>query len=184
MEIYQTALPGVLILVPRVFGDNRGWFYESYNKAAMTRAGLDMEFIQDNHSLSKPKYTLRGIHFQNNPTAQSKLVRCVRGRVWDYAVDLRRGSPTFLQWVREELSAENKRQLFLPRGFGHAFVTLEEDCEINYKVDNVYSQADERNIRYDDPEIGIRWPEGMVPVLSERDRNAPSLAECDCNFTI
>ena len=184
MECENTALPGVKIITPRVFGDNRGWFYESYNKADFTKAGLDMEFIQDNHSLSVPKFTLRGIHFQNNPCAQGKLVRCTRGRILDYAVDLRKGSETYLKWICVELSAENKKQLFLPRGFGHAFVSLVDNCEVNYKVDNVYSKADERNIRYDDPEIGIKWPEGMVPVMSEKDQHAPYLKDCDCNFTI
>ena len=175
-------LKDVVIIEPKVFYDNRGWFYESYNKEKASSMGLGMEFIQDNHSLSIPKYTLRGIHFQNNPTAQSKLVRCVRGRILDVAVDLRRGSPTYLKWVSVELSAENKKQLFIPRGFGHAFLTLEENCEVNYKVDNIYSKRDERTIRYNDPEINIQWPDDMVPVMSDKDRIAPFLAECDCNF--
>ena len=182
MEIEKTILPGVQILTPRVFGDNRGWFYESYNKQTFSELGLDMEFIQDNHSLSVPKYTLRGIHFQNDPTAQSKLVRCIRGRILDVAVDLRKGSDTYLKWVAVELSAENKKMLFIPRGFGHAFVTLEDNCEVNYMVDNVYSKADERSIRYDDPQIGIEWPADMVPVMSEKDMAAPLLKDCDCNF--
>jgi len=182
MEIIETGLPGVLLIDPKVFGDNRGWFYEVYSRAAFTKAGIDTEFIQDNHSFSAQRFTLRGIHFQNDPTAQAKLVRCTRGRILDYAVDLRRGSPTYLRWVSAELSAENKRQIFLPRGFGHAFVTLTEDCEVNYKVDNPYSPADEHNIRYDDPTIGITWPEGMEPVLSGKDAAAPLLAECGCNF--
>lgn len=184
MEIKDTTLPGVKIIIPRVFGDNRGWFYESYNKQAFTDLGLDMEFIQDNHSLSAHKHTIRGIHFQNDPTAQSKLVRCIRGRILDYAVDLRKGSETYLKWVCVELSAENKKQLFIPRGFGHAFVTLEENCEVAYKVDNVYSKKDERTIRYDDPQVSIAWPEHMEPVLSEKDKNAPFLAGCDCNFKV
>ena len=177
MVIENTSLPGVVILSPRVFGDNRGWFYESYNKQVFEKLGLDMEFIQDNHSLSVPKYTLRGIHFQNDPCAQAKLVRCIRGRILDVAVDLRKGSETYLKWVAVELSAENKKQLFIPRGFGHGFVTLEDNCEVNYKVD-------ERSIIYNDPQIGIQWPEGMVPVMSEKDLAAPTLAECDCNFQL
>ena len=180
----DSLIPDVKIIEPRVFGDNRGWFFESYNKEKMTASGLDMEFIQDNHSLSVPKYTVRGIHFQNNPYAQSKLVRCTRGRIMDYAIDLRKGSKTYLEWMAFELSAENKKQLFIPRGFGHVFVTLEENCEVQYKVDNIYSKADERSIRYDDPSIGIQWPEEMEPILSEKDANAPYLAGCDCNFTI
>ena len=183
MELAETALSGVKVIIPQVFGDIRGWFYEVYTKSKFAALGLDMEFIQDNHSYSAPKYTLRGIHFQNDPTAQAKLVRCTRGRILDYAVDLRKGSPNYLKWVSVELSAENKKELFIPRGFGHAFVTLEDNCEVNYKVDNVYSKADERNIRFDDPTIGIVWPEGMAPVLSEKDRNAPLLADCGCNFT-
>lgn len=182
MEVEYTAIPGAILLTPRVFGDNRGWFYESYNKREFSEAGLNMEFIQDNHSLSIPKYTLRGIHFQNDPAAQAKLVRCIRGRIWDVAVDLRKGSDTYLKWVGVELSASNKKMLFIPRGFGHAFVTLEENCEVNYKVDHIYSRPDERSIRYNDPQIGIQWPEDMSPVLSEKDANAPFLADCDCNF--
>lgn len=182
MEVESTSLPGVVVLLPSIFEDNRGWFYESYNKQSFKALGLDMEFIQDNHSLSVHKNTIRGIHFQNDPAAQSKLVRCLRGRILDYAVDLRRGSDTYLKWVCVELSAENKKQLFIPRGFGHAFVTMEENCEVAYKVDNVYSKRDERTIRYDDPEIGIQWPEHMKPILSEKDKNAPSVAELDCNF--
>lgn len=184
MEIQNTTLSDVKILTPRVFGDNRGWFYESYNKRVLADLGIGGEFIQDNHSLSVPKYTLRGIHFQNNPTAQSKLVRCIRGRILDVAVDLRKGSDTYLKWVAVELSAENKKMLFIPRGFGHAFVTMEDNCEVNYKVDNVYSMADERSIRYDDSQIKIVWPKGMIPVMSEKDMNAPFLANCDCNFAI
>lgn len=182
MEVESTSLPGVAVFLPQVFQDLRGWFYESYNKRVFKALGLDMEFIQDNHSLSVHKGTIRGIHFQNDPAAQSKLVRCLRGRILDYAVDLRRGSDTYLKWVCVELSAENKKQLFIPRGFGHAFVTMEENCEVAYKVDNVYSKRDERTIRYDDPEIGIQWPEGMAPILSEKDAGAPLLAGCDCNF--
>lgn len=184
MQIETTALPGLLIVTPQVFGDNRGWFYESYNKQQFSGLGLNMEFIQDNHSLSVPKHTLRGIHFQNDPAAQSKLVRCIRGCIWDVAVDLRKGSNTYLKWVAVELSADNKKMLFIPRGFGHAFVTMEENCEVNYKVDNIYSKKDERTIRYDDPQIGIRWPEGMVPILSDKDQSASFLDACDCNFVI
>lgn len=177
-------LSSVKVIEPVIFQDNRGWFYESYNKQAFTNLGLDMEFIQDNHSLSVPKYTLRGIHFQNEPAAQAKLVRCIRGRILDVAVDLRKGSDTYLKWAAVELSAENRKILFIPRGFGHAFVTLEENCEVNYKVDNVYSRPDERSISYDDPQIGIEWPEDMIPLMSEKDANAPLLADCDCNFTV
>lgn len=180
----ENIIPDIKIIEPKVFGDNRGWFFESYNKEKMAALGLGMEFIQDNHSLSIPKYTIRGIHFQNNPYAQSKLVRCTRGRIMDYAIDLRKGSETYLKWMAVELSAENKRQLFIPKGFGHVFITLVENCEVQYKVDNIYSKVHERSIRYDDPAIGIQWPDGMQPVLSEKDAKAPFVAECDCNFSI
>ena len=125
MNIQKTELPGVLVIEPQVFGDNRGFFFESYTKSKFSEIGLDMEFIQDNHSLSVPKYTVRGIHFQKDPAAQGKLVRCIRGRILDYAIDLRKGAETYLKWVAVELSADNKRELFIPRGFGHVFVTLE-----------------------------------------------------------
>lgn len=178
------CLDGVIIIEPKVFCDNRGWFFESYNKQKTEDLGLNTEFIQDNHSLSIPKYTIRGIHFQNNPYAQGKLIRCTKGRIMDYAVDLRKGSKTYSKWMAVELTAENKKQLFIPKGFGHVFITLEENCEVQYKVDNIYSKENERSIRYDDPTIGILWPQGIVPVLSDKDANAPYLEECDCNFTI
>ena len=184
MEFIKTAIDGVYIVEPKVFGDHRGFFMESYSKREFEKAGLFYDFVQDNHSSSTVKGTLRGIHFQKDPTAQGKLVRCIRGRILDYAIDLRKGSETYLKWVAVELSADNKRELFIPRGFGHVFVTLEENCEVNYKVDNVYSKENERSIRYDDPQIGLVWPEGMVPVLSEKDKNAPLLRDCDCDFTI
>lgn len=184
MKIENTDLSDVKVIIPQVFGDSRGWFYESYTRQKLSDMGLDMEFIQDNHSLSVPMYTLRGIHFQNNPAAQSKLVRCIRGRIWDVAVDLRKGSATYLQWTAEELSAENRKQLFIPRGFGHGFLTLEKNCEVCYKVDNIYSKSDDRSIRYDDPTISIKWPFEQDPILSEKDRNAPFLSESDCNFSL
>ena len=184
MEKIETALPGVYIIEPKVFGDKRGYFMETYSQKAFHDLGIDNVFVQDNQSFTAQKGTLRGIHFQNAPMAQAKLVRVTKGAVLDVAVDLRKGSPNYCKWVGVELSAENKRMLFIPRGFGHVFVTLEENCEVNYKVDNVYSKENERSIRYDDPQIGLVWPEGMVPVLSEKDKNAPLLRDCDCDFTI
>lgn len=181
MNVKKTSLPEVLIIESQVFGDNRGWFYESYNKEKMAEIGLDMEFIQDNHSLSVPKFTVRGIHFQNNPYAQSKLVRCVAGRILDFAVDLRKTSPNYKTWVTVELSAENKLQLFIPKGFGHGFVTLEDNSQVCYKVDAPWSREHERNILFTDPEIALSLPEGEY-ILSEKDRNAPLLKDCDCNF--
>lgn len=181
MNVQKTSLPEVLIIESQVFGDNRGWFYESYNKEKMAEIGLDMEFIQDNHSLSVPKYTVRGIHFQNNPYAQSKLVRCVAGRILDFAVDLRKDSPNYKKWVTVELSAENKLQLFIPKGFGHGFITLEDNSQVCYKVDAPWSREHERSIVFNDPEIALSLPEGEY-ILSEKDRNAPLLKDCDCNF--
>jgi dTDP-4-dehydrorhamnose 3,5-epimerase len=180
-SIIKTDLPGVLILEPQVFGDSRGWFLESWSRRDMEAAGLFYDFVQDNHSFSSAKGTLRGIHFQNGEHAQAKIVRCIRGAVMDVAVDLRRGSPTFASWVSVELSAENKRQFLIPRGFGHAFLTLTDDVEFCYKADNYYNAEADRNIRYDDPGIGIVWPDTAL-ILSERDRGAPFLAESDVDF--
>lgn len=181
MEIEKTELNGVLILKPAVFGDDRGWFMESYNKNRFAEAGIDNEFVQDNQSMSGKKGTLRGIHFQKEPFVQAKIVRCLKGSILDVAVDLRKDSQTYKKWVAVELSAENKKQLFIPRGFGHALLTLEDDSEVLYKADNFYSKEADRSIRYDDPEIGIEWPKGEV-ILSEKDLNAPFLKDSDCEF--
>ena len=182
MRIIDAAIPGVKIIEPDVFGDYRGYFMETWSEPKY--AALNFVPCQDNESFTAKKGTLRGLHFQMDPMSQAKIVRVISGAVMDVAVDLRPGSPTYKQWVAVELSADNKRELFIPRGFGHVFVTLEENCEVNYKVDNVYSKENERSIRYDDPQIGLVWPEGMVPVLSEKDKNAPLLRDCDCDFTI
>lgn len=181
MNVIETKLPGVCIIEPQVFGDHRGWFMESWSQKKMADKGLDVDFVQDNQSFTAKKGTLRGIHFQQYPMAQAKLVRVVRGAVMDVAVDLRKDSPTYKQWVSVELSAENKRQLFIPKGFGHAFLTLTDDVEFVYKCDNLYSRELERSIRYDDPEIGIEW--GIDdPVLSDKDVAAPFLKDSDCNY--
>lgn len=181
MNVIETKLPGVCIIEPQVFGDHRGWFMESWSQKKMADKGLDVDFVQDNQSFTAKKGTLRGIHFQQYPMAQAKLVRVVRGAVMDVAVDLRKDSPTYKQWVSVELSAENKRQLFIPKGFGHAFLTLTDDVEFVYKCDNLYSRELERSIRYDDPEIGIEW--GIdAPVLSDKDAVAPFLKDSDCNY--
>ena len=182
MERIDTVLPGVFLVVPRVFGDVRGSFSETYNRRAFEEIGISCEFVQDNESFSAAAGTLRGIHFQNSPCAQAKLVRVVRGAVLDVAVDLRRGSPTYLRWTAEELSGENHRMLFLPRGFGHAFLTLSDDVIFSYKVDSPYCRESERSIRFDDPDIGIDWGGRAVRVLSDKDRNAPFLRDADCNF--
>ncbi len=177
MKITKTKLDGVVIIEPDVFGDNRGFFMESWNKKKMEKAGLYYDFVQDNHSKSTVKGTLRGIHFQKFDKAQAKLVRCVKGAVLDVAVDLRKNSPTFKQWVGVELSAENKKQLLIPRGFGHGFVTLTDDVEFLYKADNYYAPEADAGIRWNDPDIGVEW--GIEnPILSEKDKKNPFLKDC------
>ena len=183
MNIIETTLAGVLILEPKVFGDARGWFMESWSKKKMEDAGIFVDFVQDNHSFSAEKGTLRGLHYQLNPMAQAKLLRVSRGTIFDVAVDIRCGSPTYAKWVGIELSAENHRQLFIPRGFAHGFITLTNDVEVLYKADNLYAPEYDGNIRWDDPEIGIKWPIAPV-VLSEKDAAAPALAvRTELNFT-
>ena len=183
MNVIETTLAGVLILEPKVFGDARGWFMESWSKKKMEDAGIFVDFVQDNHSFSAEKGTLRGLHYQLNPMAQAKLLRVSRGTIFDVAVDIRRGSPTYAKWVGIELSAENHRQLFIPRGFAHGFITLTNDVEVLYKADNLYAPEYDGNIRWDDPEIGVDWP--ITPtVLSDKDANAPLLAaRTELNFT-
>ncbi len=176
MKITKTKLDGVVIIEPDVFGDNRGFFMESWNKKKMEETGLFYDFVQDNHSKSTVKGTLRGIHFQKGDKAQAKLVRCVKGVVLDVAVDLRKNSPTFKQWVGVELSAENKKQLLIPRGFGHGFVTLTDDVEFLYKADNYYAPDADAGIRWNDPDIGVEW--GVEnPILSEKDKKNPFLKD-------
>ena len=181
MELIKTDIPGVVILEPKVFGDHRGWFTETYAYNTLKDLGIDVTFVQDNQSYSKEKGTLRGLHFQQNPMAQTKLLRCTRGKILDVAVDIRKGSPTYLKWVSVELSAENKRQLFMPKGFAHGFVTLTEDVEVQYKVDAYYAPECDRSIRFDDPSIGVNWGVSN-PILSQKDMNAPLLCDSDCNF--
>ncbi len=183
MNVIETTLAGVLILEPKVFGDARGWFMESWSKKKMEDAGIFVDFVQDNHSFSAEKGTLRGLHYQLNPMAQAKLLRVSRGTIFDVAVDIRRGSPTYAKWVGIELSAENHRQLFIPRGFAHGFITLTDDVEVQYKADNLYAPDCDGNIRWNDPEIGVQWP--LAPtVLSDKDANAPLLAaRTELNFT-
>ena len=182
MKVIETKLPGVRILEPQVFGDARGWFMESWSQKKMENAGIHVDFVQDNHSFSAERGTLRGLHYQLNPMAQAKLLRVSRGAVFDVAVDIRRGSPTYAQWIGIELSAENYRQLFIPRGFAHGFITLTDNVQVQYKADNLYAPDCDGNIRWDDPAIGIAWPFTPV-VLSEKDAIAPSLAErTELNF--
>lgn len=182
MKKIETSLPGVVIVEPQVFGDHRGYFMETYNQKAFADIGIENVFVQDNQSFTAQKGTLRGIHFQNAPYAQAKLVRVTKGAVLDVAVDLRKGSPTYKQWVAVELTAENKRMLFIPRGFGHGFRTLTDDVEFCYKVDNLYSKECDRGIRYNDPNIGVEWGEVIDELLSQKDTTCPLLDDSDCNF--
>ncbi len=178
----MTAVPQ--LVEPRRFEDARGWFSEIYAETAFAARGIDCRFVQDNQSLSRPIHTLRGLHFQVPPHAQAKLVRCLRGRIFDVAVDIRSGSPTFGDWTGIELSAENGRQLFVPSGFAHGFLTLEPDCEVAYKVSGGWVKNAERSIRWDDPTIGIAWPlrDGAAPALSDKDAVAPAMDESGFGF--
>jgi dTDP-4-dehydrorhamnose 3,5-epimerase len=181
MQKIETKLPGIFIIEPQVFGDHRGWFAEIYSVAKFSEIGIDTVFIQDNQSFSAQKGTLRGLHFQNDPMAQTKLVRCTRGGILDVAVDIRKGSPYYGQWEAVELTAENFRQLYIPQGFAHAFLTLTDDVEVQYKVDAYYSKEFDRGIRYNDPDIGVEWGD-IVPILSEKDKTSPMLKDSDANF--
>ena len=176
MKATETNLKGVLILEPQVFGDARGWFMESWSLRRMEEAGIHVDFVQDNQSFSATKGTLRGLHYQLNPMCQAKLLRCTKGSILDVAVDIRKGSPQYAQWTAVELSAENKKQLFIPRGFAHGFLTLTDDVEVQYKADNYYAPECDGNIRWNDPEIGVKWPFDPV-ILSEKDEKAPLLSE-------
>lgn len=183
MKIIKTNLEGVLIIEPKVFGDHRGWFMETYNEKNFKEAGIDIHFVQDNQSFSALKGTLRGLHYQMNPKAQSKLVRCTRGRIYDVAVDIRKGSPTYGDWYGLELNAENKRQLLIPKGFAHGFMTLTDDVEVQYKVDELYAPEFDQGIRWNDPEIAVEWPiRDIQPILSLKDEKAPLLKEAKINF--
>lgn len=174
MRALATAIPDVLILEPRVFGDERGFFFESYNRDAFRRAsGLDIDFVQDNHSRSA-RNVLRGLHYQVAPQAQGKLVRVVQGAVFDVAVDLRPESPTCGRWVGVELSADNKRQLWIPPGFAHGFLTLSESAEFLYKTTAYYAPECERCIAWNDPDLAIAWPLTGEPLLSGKDRGGQS----------
>jgi dTDP-4-dehydrorhamnose 3,5-epimerase len=172
----------VQLIEPKRFGDARGWFTETYNEATFAARGIDVRFVQDNHSLSVPAFTLRGLHFQAPPHGQDKLVRCIRGRIYDVAVDVRKGSPTYGQWVGAELTAENGHQLFIPVGFAHAFVTLEPGCEVTYKCSALYAPQSDGGIRWDS--VGIDWPipAGVVPELSEKDKVLPALDDFESPF--
>jgi dTDP-4-dehydrorhamnose 3,5-epimerase len=178
-ELISLAIPAVKRLQPRRFKDDRGWFSETFRTNWFAPLGL--EFIQENHSLSVHKGTLRGLHFQTGPSTQAKLVRCVAGRVLDVAIDIRHGSPSFGHYITEELSAENGVLLLIPHGFAHGFLTLSDHCEIVYKVDRHYDRQRDKGMAYNDPEIAIRWPDNVWPeddpVLSDKDKLTPYLSE-------
>ena len=180
MDILETSLPGVLILTPRRFGDERGFFAETWNRTRMAEAGIDIDFVQDNHSLSREKDTLRGLHFQAPPHAQAKLVRCGQGALFDVAVDIRKGAPTYGHWTGVELTAENGKQLLVPEGFLHGFVTLTPDTEIVYKCSDFYAPSADGAVHWES--CGIDWPLTGTPMLSEKDAKAPSLADFDSPF--
>ena len=173
------------LIRPRRFVDDRGWFSEVYSQTALARLGILDVFVQDNHSFSKPAGTIRGLHFQAPPFAQAKLVRCIRGCIYDVVVDLRASSPTFGKWTGAELSAENGRQLYIPVGFAHGFATLEQDCEIGYKVTQSYCPGADGGIRWDDADLAVDWhlPFGLTPTLSQKDQDLPSLAGFESPFS-
>ena len=172
----------VQLIDPRRSGDTRGWFTETYSVPAFAALGIDCIFLQDNHSLSFSIFTLRGLHLQTSPRGQDKLVRCIRGRIFDAAVDVRRGSPTYGKWVGAELSAENGHQLFIPIGFAHGFLTLESECEVVYKCSDTYALAHETGIRWDSAGIDWPMPDGTMPELSPKDLILPTLADFDSPF--
>ena len=181
MNLIKTEIDGLFILEPEIFGDNRGWFYESYSKRTLEELGINAEFVQDNRSYSSQQGTLRGLHCQKNPDAQAKLLTCTKGKIFDVAVDIREGSATYLKWVGVELSEDNKKQFFIPRGFLHGFVTLTPDVEVLYKTDSFYSPKNDRSICYCDPDINVAWPV-EYPVISQKDAAAPLLKNSDIHF--
>ena len=190
INVIETSIAGVVVIEPAVFGDERGWFYEAWSERDYSAAGLAYKFVQDNRSFSALKGTLRGIHFQRGDAAQAKLVWAGKGEVLDVAVDLRQGSPTYLQWEAVILTAENKRQFMIPRGFGHAFLALTDNVEFCYKADNFYDAIADGSIRYDDPDIGVDWGRyydrydgGDGLILSDKDRNAPFAKDTNTGFT-
>ncbi|MDH1767234.1 dTDP-4-dehydrorhamnose 3,5-epimerase [Comamonas aquatica] len=184
MKATPTRIPDVMVVEPKVFGDARGFFYESFNQAAFNAAtGTAFTFVQDNHSRSS-QGVLRGLHYQLPPHAQGKLVRVVRGAVWDVAVDIRQGSPTFGQWVGEELTEDNHKQFWIPPGFAHGFVVLSESADFLYKTTNYYAPQSDRGIAWNDPDLDIAWPNlGMDFVLSDKDRQQPALRQAEV-FTL
>jgi len=183
MMVERTDLDGAVVLTPRRFGDDRGWFSEVWNARTLSQAGIDADFVQDNHSLSGPKGTLRGLHYQAPPHAQGKLVRCVAGAVWDVVVDARRESPTFGRWIGVELTAEAGNQIWVPPGFLHGFATLTENAEVLYKCTDFYAPEADGSVRWDSATLGIDWRLDGAPELSAKDAAAPDFADWDSPFT-
>lgn len=183
LKMTDLEIPDVKILEPDYFEDYRGYYSETYSARTQAKLGINTVFVQDNHSYSIKKGTIRAHHFQNNPTPQIKLVRCVRGAILDVAVDLRKGSPTYTKWVAVELTEDNHKQIWIPSGFSHGFMTLTDHCEVLYKVDEPYNGPDDRAIAFNDPDIGFDW--GIDdPIISKKDMDAPLLKDSDVNFTI
>jgi dTDP-4-dehydrorhamnose 3,5-epimerase len=173
--ITPLAIPEVLLITPKRHGDARGWFAETWNRATLAAGGLEADFIQDNQAFNARKGTIRGLHFQAAPHPQAKLIRALKGAIYDVAVDIRAGSPSFGRWVAAELTAEGGEQLFIPRGFAHAYCTLTDDCELAYKVDGLYAPQTEGGLIWDDPDLAIPWPLDGDPLLSDKDRKWPTL---------
>ncbi|QFF97989.1 dTDP-4-dehydrorhamnose 3,5-epimerase [Psychrobacillus glaciei] len=182
MKFISTSLIDAYILEPNVYGDHRGFFMESFSAKIFEEHGFSFDFVQDNHSLSAESGTIRGIHYQLEPYAQTKLLRVTRGAVYDVIVDIRNGSPTYGKWEGFILSEDNKKQLLVPKGFAHGFCTLVKDTEVQYKVDNYYSPEHDRGISWNDPQLNIPWPTNN-PILSEKDKKQPNLVDIDYQFT-
>ena len=182
MQVDDTDFPDVKVLTPRRFGDDRGWFSEVWNARALAEAGITADFVQDNHSLSRPKGTLRGLHYQAPPHAQAKLVRCVAGEIWDVVVDARRGSPHFGSWTGVRLSAEEGNQIWVPAGFLHGFSTLTDDAEVVYKCTDFYAPEADGSVRWDSPSLGIDWRIDGPPEVSAKDASAPMFNDWDSPF--
>lgn len=183
MKITDLNFGGVKIIEPKVFEDNRGYSYESFNKKGMIENGIEFPFVLDYEAMNLKKNTIRGIHFQNNPHPQTKLVRVLSGEIYDVVIDLRKDSPTFKKWIGHTISAENKKQILIPNGFGHAFMTTKDNTSVLYKFDDYYDGKLVRTIRWNDPEIGIEW-NCEKPILSEGDQSSAFLFESDVNFTM
>ena len=182
MKSIKTEIDGAVIIEPDVFGDNRGWFMESYSEKKFKELGIDADFVQDNRSFSAEKGIIRGMHCQINSSVQAKLITCLKGEIRDVIVDVRKGSPTYMKSFSVDLTQENKKFFFIPRGCLHGFVTLSDNVEIMYKVDNFYCKEDDRSIRFDDPALGIEW--GVEnPIMSQKDLTAPLLKDSDVNFS-